>query len=210
MSFMSWIVSRLNDASDFFYSIYIEVFGWIFPFSLAANLFYQLSLTFNRLAWDFYDFSRWVDDVADKVADILSEVDIWNILSTPIEWAQEARQWVLNAWDNIWYEIDAWWATTWQSVEAWIDEAKQYAFSLIDSVANMLLTLKQSWDNFASSILPNLADWLGVESLINSTLATWFPFYNDLVSLWSEIGAFFTDPLQWLYNRLEEFFERFW
>jgi len=207
---MSWIVSRLNDASDFFYSIYIEVFGWIFPFNLAASLFYQLSLTFNRLAWDFYDFSQWVDDVVDKVADILSEVDIWNILSTPIRWAEDAIEWIRDAWSNIWYEIGVWWSTTYPLILAWIDEAKQYTLSLVDSIASMLGSLQQSWDNFISSILPTLASLFSVQSLIDSALTTWFPFYNDLVSLWSEIRAFFTDPLQWLYNKLEEFFERFW
>ena len=49
-----------------------------------------------------------------------------------------------------------------------------------------------------------------VDGLIHSMLMEWLPFYDTLCEIWQDIRDFFADPLGWVYNKLDEFFERFW
>lgn len=232
MSAINWIVQRLSDASDFFYDIYLEVNSWIYPFYLAANLFYQLCLVFNRLAWDFYDFGEWVADVTNQLRDILSWSTIRSYirnwlpnLESVIDWWSKWRIWIGQ-------EIDNWWSNIWQTVKSWIDIATEGLDSLKVTWNNFwnitfpqwtakLDTLKGVWDNFWTVTFPTLVNfswlttwwnsrWKEVDQLINSRIKEWSPFFEGWQDWKDRVTEFFTDPEEWLYKAVDRIFERFW
>lgn len=118
--------------------------------------------------------------------------------------------WFLSRWAWFITTINEWWGTVSTTVEGWIATATEG-----------LSALKVAWDNFWVVTFPTLLDWFklenwwstrlfGIDKLINDTIKIWFPFYDELVSLWNEIKEFFVDPVEYVYNQLDEFFERFW
>lgn len=232
MGFISKIISFFNDLSSYSYNAYLEVNSWVFPLYNLAPPLYALSLAFNSIAWQFYYFNNWCVDVWGRVQAILTEGDIWSILAIPISYAQVAYQWIVNAASNVWSIIGNWWSTIQPTILSWIEQAKAYALSLYNILLSSLVSLQAAWNNFVDKIptideiIAWFRNWWGevlakiiawwreqlpdIQSLINSTLLSWFPFYDEFVSIYSTIREFFADPLQWLYDRMEEFFERFW
>jgi len=191
-------------------SAYNEVSGWITPFNYLATPFYYFANFFNGISLELISFGAWVQALWDKAATILSEWDIWNILATPIEWATDAWNWVVDAVSNVWQIVADWWLTVIDTVRGWIDVATQTWNDLLDNVRDTANSVKAAWDNFWTTILPSLIGVGEAESLIQSKLREWFPFYNSLALLWQDIEEFFADPLEWIYSKLEEFVERYW
>ncbi|MBA7693216.1 hypothetical protein ES703_101792 [subsurface metagenome] len=194
MWFINNIVTYCNRISDYFYSVYLEVIGWIYPFWYIARFFYYLCDLFNNLAWAFYSFAQWAYDV-----------------------------------ESI---INSWWSSAQYTVLSWIEDAKQWAGAQIDSLRSTINYILAWWDEFKpkipsiDEILSWFTDWWGktlaniiswgaltgiqISTLIDSKIKDWLPFYDELAALWGDIKLFFTDPLQWAYDRGEEFFDRFW
>jgi len=298
MSFMNWIIDDLNAASDFFYSIYLEVLDWVWPFWLAADFFYSLSRRFSWLAWDFSDFAEWVYDVWDRVLDILDWGDIRGLIRSWLDGIEDLVNWWDRWWIWVGQEIDDWWSSTritvldWISdLESWtqtqlnnlrdtvlllISDIESWTLTQINSVRSAILTIisdleawtitefntvrdwiltlisdVSSWtitqiDNVKSAILAivgNLELWTRAEidtimallsALIDwDALTAWITtWWNNRVtdiqglidsaftlreSLWAgwqdwrdSVAEFFADPLEWLYTKMDEFFERFW
>lgn len=232
MFFLNWIVSRLSDASSFFYRIYLEAYYWIYPFNQIAPFFYSVSSLFASLAWDFYYFNQWADDVASKVANILTYSNIYSHFKSYFDYAVIAWSWVYNAWSNVTGIINTWWSTTSLTVQSWIDTAVSGAQGLVGQLEAWVANLQSAWDNFKGripsidemlswftnwwgKILANIISWGAlpgseISALIDSKLKDWFPFYDDMANLMGDIKLFFTDPLQWAYDRAEEFMDRFW
>jgi len=228
MSFMNWIIEELNDASDFFYSIYREVNDWVWPFWLAAEFFYDLCRVFNWLAWDFLDFADWVNDVAYKITSFFTELDLDAWFQQWKTRILDSWDWVRYAWSNVTSIVGEWWSTTWTDVKGYIDIATQGLDTLkaawdsfwrvtFPEWTGKLDSLRAAWDNFWTTTFPNLVSfqWLTewwntrlmeIDQLINDTVRTWFPFYDDLVELWNGIVEFFVDPLEWLLDRFTDWF----
>ncbi|MBU2249586.1 MAG: hypothetical protein KKD77_22760, partial [Gammaproteobacteria bacterium] len=125
MNAISKIVEFLNSITTTFYNLYLETRGWIYPFSLVANLFYTLSSIFNSIAWQFYYFNQWVETVTNKIASILSYENIASYFEFFLNSASEALAWVRNALKNVTSIIETWWQNTQLTVRSWIDTAKQ-------------------------------------------------------------------------------------
>ncbi len=228
MSFLNWIVDDLNSASEFFYSIYLEVLGWVWPFWLVAEFFYSLSQVFNWLAWDFADFAEWVYDTVDQLGDILS----WsNIRSLIRGWLPDLED-VVDWWDRWWVwvgqEIDDWWSSVRPTVQGWIDIATQGFSELVAAwdtfwnitwpeLVNKLSTLKADWDTFWTTIFPSLVDftWLGiwwdsrvedVLNLIDTAFVTRGQFWEGWQEIRDNVLEFFADPVEWLWTRFTDWF----
>jgi len=210
MWFLNYIVQRLGDAKSWFLEAYYEVNEWWSPFNLLAPPLYSLYVAFYWLEQRFTDFNTWLTWASDRIDEIIDERDIWNILSTPIKWASDAWNWVANATLNVWSIIEQWGASFYDFISASVNAAQTWLLNQITDVQNFANNLRAEWDNFLTVTLPNLIGRGELDSLLTSWLTTAFPFYDALASLWGEIQAFFVDPLEWLYNKLDEFFERFW
>lgn len=228
MSFLNWIVEDLNTASDFFYDIYREVLGWVYPFWLAAEFFYSLSRVFNWLAWDFSDFAEWVYSVVDALATILSWTNIRSLIRG---WLPDLED-VIDWWDRWWVwvgqEIDDWWGYTKNIVQGWIDSATEGFSDLVvawDTFWNItwpqwtgkLDTLKADWDIFWAVTFPTLVSFTWLTTWWTSTMVevlnlidTAFTLRESLWAGWQEIRAqvveFFADPWEWLLAKFTDWF----
>lgn len=232
MDFLDFIVTRLNQVSSFFYDMYLETYSWAWPFHHISTPLYRVHELFNGLAWDFSNFNIWVSDTVTKLRAILSWDTIWSYILSIIPNIQSLNTWWTNWTGNVWNVVTNWWASTQTLVQGWINDAKQYLQTQVNSLnvwvtnleadVNELLSQVPSineilawFGNWWANILAKIQGWwnerlIDVNALIDSTLRDWFPFYDELAELWSDIKLFFTDPQQWLYNGLDEFFERFW
>jgi hypothetical protein len=204
---MLWpIISLMNTISSVFYSIYLEVNNWIWPFNKAAGLFYSISSFFASLGWAFSDFDTWVMNIANQLSTFIS----WNNLTAWFtEWAvmiTDAWNWVKNWGSNVLSKINSWWSATATTVHSWIDAAVQ-GFN----------TLKAQWDNFWNTILPNLmtiGQWyllwplklLEITGLIDSAFFTRQDFWSGWQEVRDNVIGFITKPLDFLLDKFTDWF----
>ncbi|KKL71316.1 hypothetical protein LCGC14_2096100 [marine sediment metagenome] len=210
MFLVTWVIYAFDSISVFFQSIFWTISGWVWPFNLVASFFNNLAYRFLDVGSFFVNLGAWIDAVWLRMLQILSEWDIWTRFQQWFNWAEWAWSWILNAPTNIWGVIDNWWSSARLTIQDWINSATFTWVTLLNNVHFWLASLQKNWDDFWTLTYPNLLGISNAESLILSMFRSWFPFYDDLVSIKDELFSFFADPLQWLYSKLDEFFERFW
>lgn len=232
MWFMQLIVDWLESASDFFYDAYRETAGWVYPFSLLSIPMYSLYSVFDVLAYYFGVFDDWLVQAADWLAQILSFDDIWNYFQGWFQAAESAWQWVVNAVYNIWNVIEDWWSGVYfdvldlfhsamdaaynyyQSAVYLIDELRDQVQGIIDQIP-ALDEVVQWIGNWVNNVLTLIDQWWsGAVNQVQALIDSAFIARDSLWSGWQEIRdqvvEFFSDPLEWVYNKMDEFFERFW
>ncbi len=232
MSFMTWIVNRLNVASDLFYELYLDAYyiGW--PVDALGSWFYYLSTTFNSLAWNFSDFGTWVNDTAGKVAEILDWSSIWSLLLAYFPWLEDIGDWYYNWWNNVISAVNAWWSSTQWTVQGWISVAVQVVQDQVNSVNTLLTSLQAdvaglladlpkidavlAWfSNWTGELLTIVNSWwagalLEVQGLINSAFVVREPFWAGWQDWRDKVTEFFTDPEAQVFKIMERAIERFW
>lgn len=232
MWFLNSIVSWLTSAEDFFYDAYLEVRAWVYPFYYLSYPLYSLYSAFYYLAYYFSDFNEWVDWAANEVGNILSFSNIYSYFRTYFDYASDAWHWVRDAFYYITGIIDDWWWETKLTVQGWIDTAVQGFQSLLNQLDSLLASLQSEWSNFKAKIpsinevLSWFTNWWSntlarviawgaltatqISSLVDSAFTARDSFWAGWQDVKNDVTEFFTDPLQWLYDRLETFFDRFW
>jgi len=210
MDFMIWIIEELENAEEFFHDAYLEVKGWIYPFYLLKYPLYGLYGVFLWLVEGFYEFYLWLDWAADRIDDILSWTNIRSLIRSWLYGIENLISW-FSSWTYwVWKEIDEWW-------QGILPLVKEY----IDSAVEGLEDFAATWNNFWNNIYPNLVSFtwlttwwnskiLDVQKLINTAFTLRESFWEGWQDVREEVVSFFSDPLQWTYNKLDEFFERFW
>ncbi len=228
MRFTDPIFSLVWDISDFFFDAFLTVEEWIWPFNLLQYPLYAIRQAFFQLLSPIANLGEWIDSVGSGAGGILDMWDILDFLAPWLDFATRAFNWTQNAALIISRQINEWWSSTGNQVQGWIDSAVAGFQSLISQVSASLGDLRTEWDNFwtltwpalvldlgslrsswesfVSTSLPGLATWSGTGDLIDSTIRTWFPFYDDLVTLWGDMLEFFTNPLDYLASLLERWF----
>jgi len=228
MGFINWIVEDLNNASEFFYSIYLEVLDWPWPLWIVAEIFYDLSRLFSWLAWDFSDFGEWVYDTALSLRDLLDWSTIWSYITIYVPNLEDLRDWFYDWYWNVYVVVAEWWLTVEAEVKDWIDEAIEGVQIFLDQVSATIVQLGENVDQLidripfideaqawftdpAGHIIDAVISWgaatiEGVQDLIDSEIKTWFPFYDDLAAIWGDIVTFFTDPWEYLVGKFTDWF----
>jgi hypothetical protein len=200
------IVEAFEFIANTMQDIYMTTSGWIWPFSLISNPFHLLYTFFHNLAILFGKFLEWVNTLADKLIDILSWDSIKKLILSWLSGIEDVIAWFSDWWDEVWNVTESWWLTISDTVKQWIDTATEG-----------LSNLKTEWDKFWTVTFPtllskiDLAEWwrgtlFDINNLIFSAIKTAFPFYDDLVKLWSEIVSFFSNPLDWIEKKFISWF----
>jgi len=228
MSFMADIIDWLNEATNWFYGLYLDCYNSVWPLTLIARWFYELCLVCNNLAWAFYYFSSWVSEVASKITQVLSWSTIWSYILSYVPNLTQIRDWFYSWVTNVTNTISSWWSATSVTVRGWIDAAivwlKDAASTFLNFWDNLwpqfvssFNGLKSAWDNFWKVTLPDLVsfDWLwswwnstidDVQGLINSAFAARQSFWEGWQDMRTSVLKFFEDPLEWLWERFADWF----
>ena len=230
--FMGWIIDKMSLTSGWFYSIYLTVEDWVWPFTLAADFFYEVSRVFQQMAIDFYTFSLWVDGIATRIVTILSWDNIKSLFKEWLPGLEEIRDW-FYAWQlHVWQELTNWWRAQSTTVLGWIEEAKEELLTWTDWLHGQIIELREDLDNLLAqipdvsematwfsnwwgNILPNLTWWwdeklLDIQALFSSWTLELEPFWAGWQDIRDKVFEFFADPWEWLYNKFDDFIERFW
>lgn len=232
MNFFDYIRSWFITATQLFVNLALESYSsWYIP-NVMGDIFGALSTFTARVAGYLYDASNWYDDTARKLTTFFTELDLTAWFKPWTDKILDAWNWFRDRWNWFWQSAGEWWGTIIPTVRGWIDIATTGLDSLKVAWNNFwnitfpewtgkLNNLSASWTNFWAVTLPTLVSfqWLStwwnsklkeVDDLMVTKLKDWFPFYKSLADLWNSVAEFITDPLQWLYDRLEVFFDRFW
>ena len=229
---MIWIIEELIAIQEFFYDAYQEVKDWVWPFYLLKYPLYGLYGSFYWLEDGFYDFYQWLLWAEERLEETFSWPYIRSLISSWLYGIESALEWFGNWAYWVREEINEWWQPILLYVLGYIDLAVEGLANLVTTwdyfwnvtwpgLLDELVILKATWDNFWSVTFPTLVnfDWLNiwwnsrlqeVDTLISSWLTSFSPFWEGWQEVRQELGDFFTDPLQWAYDKLDEFFERFW
>lgn len=232
MWFLYQIVSWLGHVRDYLFDAYIEVSGWYHPFNNLAYPLYWLYYAFYYITYYFGLLSEWLNWAASRIDQILSISTIQSYFQAFINYASWAWSWISNAWSNVTSIINTWWSSTQQTILVWINNAAEWLQAQVDGLGVWVSNLQASVNNLLAQIpsineliawfsdwwpkiLTPLTSWwneklLDIESLVQSEIKDWFPFYDELTSLWNSIKEFFTDPEDWLYKAVDRIIERFW
>lgn len=168
-------------------------------------------------AWD------WLASVVDWVK------ELWNIL---IAYINKQVQPLWNRITTWWYDLSTWWSATWYSVTNWVnarfdslkdwvgatrdwlvDRINAAASQLRDSIAAAVSSLNRligQWNSFVTFTLPGLASLVDITKAFDNFMLKWRDLFNWWGEFWRDVTDFFTNPFQWIYDRLDEFFERYW
>lgn len=175
-----------------------------------ATLFYHEDdyggLVEDCIAYYVAELGNWIENIEKLAKKALNWDEIQDLIRDWLEDIELLIEWFTTWITNVVGVIDDWWLAATVTVKAWIKV-----------VADDLDDLIEAWSDFWNNILPNLvnftwlADWWNtklteISDLIESTIRTWFPFYDDLVRLWDSIMAFITDPLEWLWGKFSDWF----
>ncbi len=143
----------------------------------------------------------WWEEFRQEVLDFVNLVPVW---------IGEVWNWITNLGQMIGQWISDWWDGIYDTVKEWvlsrIDEAKELITDLTTRVETIIIRV----EDFFTVTLPQLARSIDVQDWITDRLAPFREMFNFFEAFKTDIVAFFSDPLQWIYDKLEEFFERFW
>lgn len=232
MKAIAWIVERLNDICSYFYDLYLEFYDFPPPISYAATWLYWLSREFSNLAWSFYDFYFWVEEVSKQVSLILSWSTIWSYIKDRVPNLEQISDWFSTWRTKVRLEVSAWWSDAGLVVLSWIAEAERGLLSRIESIQNVVNSLRGEWNSFKPQLpaIESLLTWyenwrsnvrasfdafwreklLDIQRLIDDAFTLRAYLWSDWLEHRDNILEFISDPLQWLYDRIDEFAERFW
>lgn len=210
---MDWLHTLLGwwaSFSNLLYSWKVNSYGWMWPLNIIAPFFQALSSIADGLFSGFFDFVYWADRINRDIQEKAGQSWVYDLLWAFLSPINTTLSWLTNRLDNIGSTITNWWSGVSTTVLGWVEAAKGYALGLVNNLQGLVNSLQSWWNNFTATVLPSLASRFDVDQMIKSTFAPWADLFNFWGQVGSEIKAFFADPLQWVYNKLDDFFERFW
>ncbi len=135
---------------------------------------------------------------------------------------------VLNNIEAWWGDLGEWWEAKRQDILDWIDTAQDWLLDRVDDVRKGLASLGQTWDNFweniwpqllkdfnawivkvgefFADILPGLASRFDITKAFDDFMLAWQDLFNFWVGFKTDLVAFLTDPLEWLWGKFTDWF----
>jgi len=219
------VVNRLASIAD-----WLEEAG--FPLNLLEGPARTISEAADGVFRAVVSFTLWVLDLETRVALFVTRWDVSEMFQGLTEAVLEIWAWFLDRVSNIRGVIEDWWAEVGAVVSSWLAERwgtftdfmaelseiiKRFITETVpDFIADLDLPgtigrlIEASWTSFWNETWPSVITAVKLETSLGELRAL-FKTPLEIVSNFGEdIVAFFADPEQWVYDRLDSFFERFW
>lgn len=232
MSFMIWIIEELENGEEFFYDAYQVVKDWWPPFDYLKYPLYGLYGVFKWLVEGFYEFYQWLDWAEGRLDDILTWLNLRNLIRGWLVGIEDAIDWFFNWTTWVGQYIADWWPGILPYILTYIDNAVEGLGDLVEiwdtfwtitfpNWTTELLRVGSELSDFFTTILPTLVNfsWLNtwwqstlldIDALIRSWTTSLQPFWEGWQEIRDSVFEFFADPLKWLYDRVEDFLDRYW
>ncbi|GAI78210.1 unnamed protein product, partial [marine sediment metagenome] len=156
----------------------------------------------TQVVTNFYDYSQTtINNITEKITEVVN--NFYDYSQTTINnITEKITQVITNIYDYTQTTIN----NFTEYISQFITNINDYTQTTINNFTEFI-TEVIDWDRVTSF----LNDWwddrlLDLQGLADSNLKTWFPFYDDLVSLWNDIAEFFINPLDWFKDRIEVWF----
>lgn len=149
-----------------------------------------------------------------------------SIYSTISNWFNQVYQWTLSLYDSLHARVTGWinqvyaWGQTLinslrNTVTSWINQVYQWGQAQFITLQNTVvgwINQVYSWGQTQINVASN--EWSAKLTQLDSWFQTQLAQINEafgwINNFRDSVEDFFTDPEQWLYDRLDSFFERFW
>lgn len=210
----------------------LDAYNHWLPLGWLGDALRYLSDFTAAIAGYLYDASWWYEGTTTAIGQILSWETLKNLIQSWLAGIEDAISWIQDWWGWVGQRIDYWWQSELQTVRDWIAAATQgfdqlkaawdnFTRVTLRDIFDQFELLRANWNQFWAVTFPSLVSftWLStwwnsrlqdVQSLIDSA----FTIREDIWTGWQELRDqvvdFFADPWAWLYERLDDFIERFW
>ena len=173
---------------------------------ILPDFFYAFAIAnYDTATWLYHLAISW-DKVWEAVGNFLTKLDVLDIMSQFIKQLGQVWSWFSNWWGNVWDTIDDWWDGVYGYVKDWVSTAIQGVRDWVDDTRAWLGRLESDWVDFRQNILSTLARTFDVQQMINGALLPWRDLFNFWGSFSHEVGAFFTNPIEYIWNRFSDWF----
>lgn len=212
-----WFRDRVNDAEGLPF-----VGGWL------ADLCYQIFRALYKVAQAIANFYYWLYDLTQTIAGLADPSTLRDLIISWFPGLGDLIEWFSNWYLTVRDVINMWWQTAQVHVKAWIDIATEGIRTLVDQLANQVISLESQisellarlpsleelllwWGNWWGNVIGAVISWGAltgsqIQGLINSA----FTIREGLWAGWQEIRdqvfEFFANPLDWLASRIETWF----
>lgn len=217
---------------NYFNNIADEVTDWVTPLNWLETPFRWIGEGFGWIAYYFSLARNWTIEAWNRILTFLSELEITDLFGVLIDAATFVWDKIVDAAEQVGVIISTWWETVQLTVQDWIETARLWAEEHLSDQWESLRPLWTWWygfkDNFPT--LDEVIDWfqqwpakvrgeidnwwpealLTVQSMIDSAVADISAGLNEWLNVKDEVIEFFSDPLEWLYNKFDELIDRFW
>lgn len=200
------IIAFVLSVSDFFKGLHDNVpdLAWLTDWIKTPLLF--IYETIFKLIKPITQFGYLVNDVADKVSNILSSVDIIKLLKTWLQYAEDAWAWVNDAPSKVWGLTTEWWRSTNNPIRAAIDGIIQLAKDLVAGVQKELTEVHTAWDDFWTITYPTLISAKDANDLMDTKVKETKPFWEGWSDVKDNVVKLISAPFDWLLERFTDWF----
>jgi len=224
----SWFVWATNQL------IYLalDCYGSALLPNFLGDAFNALSDWTAAIATYSLDLANWYNTVTAKITQILPWATIQSYITNWLRYISDLSTIFYYFWSNVTSVITSWWSSTQYTVQGWISTAQSYLQGQITNLSTYFYYLQSAWDAFKGKIpsidaiiswwsnwwgntMANLDSWwddrlLDISALIDSAFLSREPFWAGWLDWKDAVIEFVQDPWQWLYDRVEDLFDRFW
>jgi hypothetical protein len=132
------------------------------------------------------------------------------------KWADEILPWAI---DNLPFisSIYHWYIDFRDEIEAFFTDPAGYIRTAIDSAGGELgLFLADPLGYLKAKFTDQILPWAISTIPFVATVFYWYDVLGEKITgfftsgVWDDLVDFFTDPLKWIYDRLEDFMDRYW
>lgn len=232
MTWLNSIFALVWDIGEFFGDAYEEVKDWIFPFYYLQYPLFSLYMAFVNLRDQVSYFGDWARNLQSVIEVLPTKLIIESWFGNIFEAALSAWEWVTDSPRQIQYIIEDWWSGASMGVVDMVNSILKDAGDITTAwsdfwtvtwpdLVRRFESLLAGWTDFTTGTLPDLVtkgvlqDWGNgvfgtVQSLINSAFMSRSGMWLGWIDIKDRVFEFFSDPWAWLYDRLDDFMERYW
>jgi len=183
-----------------------DCYGNVFVPRLLGDFFRNAASWFLDLYLATTYGATWYQNTIDMFTQFVQALDVPNIMNTWIQMVNQLWSWFTSWVSGVTDIIGSWWGGVQWTVRSWIEAAVSGFNAALNNLQYWVDDIRMSWGNFVSGTLPGLVTGGIVQQLIAGALMPWAGLFNFWGEFSHDMGAFFTNPLEFVWNKFNDWF----